>query len=99
MQGAHFIRKSEIAAIVGTNSGTKIVWDNGMMFTAYFNNGSYSWDESCYMLAADNPFLLSNGDVVTNSKGAVVTIEAVLSEKEFGRLIAQQFLSNRDSEN
>ena len=97
MQGAHFVHKSEIAAILGTNNGTIIVWDDGQTFTAYFNNGNYKWDEAFLIAAMGNPYLLSNDDLVVNSKGETVTAEVVLKEKESSQLIVRQFLENKEA--
>jgi len=97
MQGVHFIRKVEIAAIIGTGDGTKIIWDNGESFNAYFNKGHYAWEEAFYILAADNPHLLSNGDMVANLAGVAVTLETVMhhEHKASDRLITQQYLNNK----
>jgi len=95
MQGVHFIRKTDIAAVFGTNSGTGIVCDDGKEFTCYFNNGDYAWDEAFYLLAAENPFLLSNDDLIINAKGAQVPLEKLLGKKEAIDLIVKQYRNNK----
>ena len=99
MQGAHFVHKSEIAAILGTSSGTLIIWDDGQSFTAYFNNGNYKWDEAFLIAALGNPYLLSNDDLVVNAKGETVTADAILKGKEADKLklIVAQFLKNKEA--
>ena len=93
-KGAHFIRKTEIAAIIGTNNGTEIIWDNGKLFIAFFNSGSFSWDQAFYVLAHENPFLLSNGDLVVNAAGIPMVIDNLAEDTNRPQLIAAQFQEN-----
>jgi len=96
-QGTHFLHKSEIAAIIGTNHGTEIVWDDGQSFTAYFNNGEHKWDDAFMILAGNNPYLLSHGDFITTPEGELAPVENPVKNGDRMKLIAEQFLSNKEA--
>ena len=98
-QGAHFIRKSEIAAIVGA-SGTEIIWDDGDTTGATFNDGAYSWEQAFMILAADNPNLLSNDDLFTLDDGSSARVDeppSRLKASEWRKLVANQYVKNKQA--
>ena len=99
-QGVHFIRKSEIAAIIG-GSGTDIIWDDGTMTGATFSEGDYSWEQAFLILAVDNPYLLSNDDLFTLDDGSSALVDKGpplrMKDSEWRKLIADQYVKNKSA--
>jgi len=97
-----FTHKSEVAALIGTNAGTVLVWDDGEFDPdMYFGNNQ--WSRVFMMIAEKNPYILTNRDFFENKSRQMVSIGTTTkhfakSGEDNGKLVARQFLKNKQEE-
>jgi len=96
-----FTNKTEIAGLIGTNSGTVLVWDDGEFDTNMFF-GNNTWGKVFNQIAEKNPYILTNRDYFENNKGQVVSIGTTTQhfarkDAENGVYVAKQFAKNKEA--
>ena len=97
-QGAYFIRKSNIAAVIQSDDGTHIYGDDGSYYRAYFSKGLYSWEQAFMILGEDNPYLLTDGEPVVLDDGNIAPLEISPPKgvNNWEALIVKQFNKNKE---
>jgi len=97
-----FTHKTEIAALIGTTSGTVLVWDDGE-FVPDMSFGNSTWWKVFGLISTHNPYILTNRDSFENNQGQVVSIGTTTTHfakrsAENGKYVALQYVKNKKAE-
>ena len=112
-RGVRVIQKSEIAGVIRTkwssryNSGinANIIRDNGELFAIRIF-GNSGWEDIFLYFSKDNPYLLSNNDLITNISGGCVPAHKLIKgrridifnrERNAAKLIVKQYHENKSA--